>query len=135
MESSGKPRLRLCTFQTEQEEGIISFQEASAFQPAVGHEGAGSIAWTSIVNAAVGHGDFGAHLPGIIPVELSAWGRGDMRLLETSERNAAKVTHTHASAGLLLPSEDIFLGSVVTIRCMFICCLMSDCWSSKARVP
>lgn len=39
----------------------------------MGDEGAGSIAWTSVVKAAVGRGDFGAHLPGIIPVELSAW--------------------------------------------------------------
>lgn len=61
------------TLQTEEKEGIISFDEVSALKPAVGDEATRSSAGASIVVAAIRQSHFRAHLPGIVPVILSAW--------------------------------------------------------------
>lgn len=59
-------------FQTEEEEGVVSFDEVSALLSAVADEGTGSITWASIVKAAIRLTHFRAHCPGIIPEVLSA---------------------------------------------------------------
>lgn len=49
-------------------------------------------------------------------------------------RRAAKLMNPCLSLQLPGYQPTSVLLSVVTMRCMFICCLMSDCWSSKAMV-
>lgn len=43
----------LQTLQAEEEEGVVPFDELPALQSAVSNKGAGSIAWTSVVKAAI----------------------------------------------------------------------------------
>lgn len=84
---------RLHTFQTEEEEGVVSFDVVPALQPAVGDEDARSCAGASVVSAAVGLGHFRAHLAGIVPVELSTWKKNqtdEWRLTDINSRTSGQ---------------------------------------------
>lgn len=85
---------RLHTFQTEEEEGVVSFDVAPALQPAVGDEDACSCAGASVVRAAIGLGHFRAHLAGVVPVELSTWKQktDERRLTDINSRTSGQLS-------------------------------------------
>lgn len=72
------------TFQTEEEEGVVSFDEVSAPQSVVGDEATCSKPWASIVITAIRLSYFRAHNLGIIPEELSTW-RENMETQQLTE--------------------------------------------------
>lgn len=88
---------RLHTFQTEEEEGVVSFDVAPALQPAVGDEDACSYAGASVVRAAIGLGHFRAYLAGVVPVELSTWKQktDERRPTDINEWTVELQLHSH----------------------------------------